>query len=216
MVQYSGPNSQIVLDRFRPDWFDVLPNEDIIVVAVDGRGTGARGPQFRNATHMQLGILESDDQITVARHLATRPYIDANRIGIWGWGYGGTVALMSMSRGNGIFSAGVAIAPITDWRFYNTVYTERFMRTPQQNAAGFRNTSPIYLANQLQGNLLLIHGTADDNVHFQNTMEYARALIRADKHFDMFVFPDANHSIRRGNEREYLHRMVMRFFERNL
>ena len=216
MVQYSGPNSQMVLDRFRPDWFDTLPNEDIIVVAVDGRGTGARGTQFRNATHMRLGIIESDDQIAAARQLGTRPYIDANRIGIWGWSYGGTVVLMSMSRGGGIFSAGVAIAPVTDWRFYNSVYTERFMRTPQQNAQGFRDTSPIHLANQLQGNLLLIHGTADDNVHFQNTMEYARALIRANKHFDMFVFPDANHSIRGGNEREYLHRMVVRYFKRNL
>jgi dipeptidyl-peptidase-4 len=215
MVQYSGPNSQMVLDRFRPDWFYALLNEGFIVACVDGRGTGARGEQFRKQTYLQLGIKESDDQIAAARQLGTRPYIDAARIGIWGWSYGGTVVLMSMSRGD-VFSAGVAIAPVTDWRFYNTVYTERFMRTPQQNAQGFRDTSPIHLADRLHGNLLLVHGTADDNVHFQNTIEYARALIRADKHFDMFVFPDADHSIRGGNAREYLHRMVIRYFGRNL
>jgi dipeptidyl-peptidase-4 len=216
MIQYSGPNSQQVLDRYRPDWYYALLNEDILVVCVDGRGTGARGEHFRKQTYLQLGILESDDQIAVARQLGTRPYIDGNRIGIWGWSYGGTVVLMSMSRGNGAFSAGISIAGVTDWRFYDTIYTERFMRTPQQNAQGYRDTSPIHLANGLQGNLLLIHGTTDDNVHFQNAMEYTRALINVDKQFDMFMFPDKNHSIIGGNARQFLHTKVIEYFKNNL
>jgi len=155
---------------------------------------------------MKLGILESDDQIAAARYFATLPYVDGKRIGIWGWSYGGYNVLMSMSRGNGVFKAGVAIAAVSDWRFYDSVYTERFMRTPQQNQSGYDNGSPLKLAKQLQGNLLLIHGTADDNVHFQNAMEYTRALVAADKQFEMFVFPDKNHSIYGGNTRSYLYK----------
>lgn len=216
LIQYSGPNSQQVYDRFGVDWYYALLNEDIIVASVDGRGTGARGEEFRKSTYMNLGIQESDDQIAAARYLGTLPYIDANRIGIWGWSYGGYNVLMSMSRGNGAIKAGVAIAPVTDWRFYDTVYTERFMRTPQQNAAGYDKGSAVKLAGNLQGNLLLIHGTADDNVHFQNAVEYSRALIAAGKHFDMFYFPDKDHSIYGGNAREYLYEKVIRFYKENL
>ncbi|MDO5522772.1 MAG: S9 family peptidase [Bacteroidia bacterium] len=216
MVQYSGPNSQQVLDRYGTDWHYALANDGFVVAAVDGRGTGARGEEFRKQTYMKLGVTESDDQVAAARYLGTLPYVDANRIGIWGWSYGGYNVLMSMSRGNGIFKAGVAIAPVTDWKFYDTVYTERFMRTPQQNASGYKAGSPLELASQLQGRLLLIHGTTDDNVHFQNAVEYSRALIAAGKHFDMFYFPDKDHSIFGGNARLYLYEKVIDFFKNNL
>lgn len=216
MVQYSGPNSQQVLDRFGVDWYYALAQQGFVVASVDGRGTGARGEAFRKQTYLNLGVIESDDQVAAARYFASLPYIDSNRIGIWGWSYGGYNVLMSMSRGGGAFKAGVAIAPVTDWRFYDTVYTERFMRTPQQNASGYDNGSAIKLADNLQGNLLIIHGTADDNVHVQNVMEYSRALIKADKHFDMFLFPDKNHFIVGNNSRIYLYNKVIDYYKRNL
>ncbi|MBF6627796.1 MAG: S9 family peptidase [Proteiniphilum sp.] len=216
MVQYSGPDSQQVQDRFNISWYHALLNENIVVASVDGRGTAARGEEFRKSTYMQLGIKESDDQVAAARYLGSLPFIDGARVGIWGWSYGGYNVLMSMSRGNGIFRAGVAIAPVTDWRFYDTVYTERFMRTPQQNNTGYVNGSPVALASQLEGKLLLMHGTSDDNVHLQNSIEYTRALIEANKHFEMFFFPDSDHSIARGNARTYLNEKVIRFFKENL
>ena len=216
MIQYSGPNSQQVLNRYSVDWYFALIKEDILVVAVDGRGTGARGEEFRKSTYLNLGIYESADQIAAARYLGSLPYVDANKIGIWGWSYGGYNVLMSMSKGNGVFRSGVAIAPVTDWRFYDTVYTERFMRTPQQNYEGYENGSPVSLAGDLQGNLLLIHGTADDNVHFQNSIEYSRALIKENKHFDMFFFPDKNHSILGVDTRLYLYEKVINFFKHNM
>ena len=216
MIQYSGPNSQQVLDRFGVDWYYELAKQGFVVASVDGRGTGARGELFRKQTYLNLGVVESDDQAAAARYFATLPYIDGNRIGIWGWSYGGYNVLMSMSRGNGIFKAGVAIAPVTDWRFYDTVYTERFMRTPQQNASGYDKGSAVSLADKLQGNLLLIHGTTDDNVHLQNSIEYSRALIKANKQFDMFYFPDKNHFISGGNSRMYLYNKVIDYYKRNL
>ncbi len=216
MIQYSGPNSQQVLDRFGVDWYYEMAQQGFVVACVDGRGTGARGELFRKQTYLNLGIIESDDQVAAARYFASLPYIDGNRIGIWGWSYGGYNVLMSMSRGNGIFKAGVAIAPVTDWRFYDSVYTERFMRTPQQNASGYDKGSAIKLADKLQGNLLLIHGTADDNVHLQNSIEYSRALIKADKQFDMFYFSDKNHFITGDNSRMYLYNKVIDYFKKNL
>lgn len=213
MVQYSGPDSQEVLDRFNIDWVDFLTTQDYIVVAVDGRGTGARGQEFRKCTYMNLGIKESDDQIAAARYFGTLPYIDANNISIWGWSYGGYNVLMSLSRGNGVFKSGIAIAPVTNWRFYDSVYTERYMRTPQQNALGYQNGSPITLAPSLSGKLLLIHGSADDNVHFQNTIEYTSALIKANKQFELFVFPDQNHSIPGSHNRNYLYTKVIDFLK---
>jgi len=216
MVQYSGPNSQQVEDRYSMDWTDYLTTQGFIVACVDSRGTGARGEDFRKCTYMNLGIYESDDQIAAARHFASLPYIDGSKIAIWGWSYGGYNVLMSMSRGNGVFKAGVAIAPVTNWKFYDSVYTERFMRTPQQNAAGYDSGSPILLANKLQGSLLLIHGSADDNVHFQNTMDYAAALVMANKQFDMFVFTDKDHSIRGAANRTYLYEKVIKFLKTNM
>ena len=209
MIQYSGPDSQRVLDEYSVDWTDFATTQGFIVACVDGRGTGARGEKFRKCTYMNLGIIESDDQIAAAQYFSTLPYIDKDKIAIWGWSYGGYNVLMSMSRGNGIFKAGVAIAPVTDWRFYDTVYGERYMSTPQENASGYDAGSPIKLANQLQGNLLLIHGTADDNVHFQNTIDYTDALIKAGKQFDLFVFPDKDHSIRGAANRTYLYTKVI-------
>jgi len=215
MVQYSGPDSQQVLDRFGVDWTDYLVSQGFVVACVDGRGTGARGEEFRKCTYMNLGIKESDDQIAAAQYFATLSYIDPTNISIWGWSYGGYNVLMSMSRGNGIFRSGIAIAPVTDWRFYDSVYTERFMRTPQQNVRGYDNGSPIKLANNLQGRLLVIHGTADDNVHFQNTVEYTSALIKADKQFELFMFPDLNHSILGAHNRTYLYNKVINFLKSN-
>lgn len=213
MVQYSGPDSQEVLDRFNIDWVDYLTTLDYIVVAVDGRGTGARGQEFRKCTYMNLGIKESDDQIAAARYFGTLPYIDAANISIWGWSYGGYNVLMSLSRGKGVFKSGIAVAPVTDWRFYDSVYTERYMRTPQQNTSGYQNSSPTTLASSLSGRLLLIHGTADDNVHFQNTIEYTSALIKSNKQFELFVFPDQNHSIPGSHNRNYLYTKVIDFLK---
>jgi len=215
LTQYSGPNSQQVLDRFSIDWEHYLVSQGFVVACVDGRGTGARGEEFRKCTYMNLGIKESDDQIESAGYFAGLPYIDKNKIGIWGWSYGGYNVAMCMSRSN-IFKAGVAIAPVTDWRFYDSVYTEQFMRTPQQNPMGYKDASPIGLAGNLSGNLLLIHGSADDNVHMQNTMEYASALIKEGKQFDMFIFPDLNHSILGASNRAYLYNKVVNFYKNNM
>lgn len=216
MIQYSGPNSQQVLNRFGIGWEVFLTNHDYIVASVDGRGTGARGEEFRKCTYMNLGIKESDDQIAGANYLGNLPYIDKNRIAIWGWSYGGYNTIMSMSRGNGTFKAGVAIAPVTDWRFYDSVYTERFMRTPQENEQGYNSSSAINLAKNLQGKLLLVHGTEDDNVHYQNTLYYTKALIEAGKQFDMQIYPNKEHSILGSKTRIHLYSKILDFLQKNL
>lgn len=216
MVQYSGPNSQQVLDQFGFDWEHYLAANGIIVVSVDGRGTGARGQDFRKCTYQQMGLLEAKDQVEAAQALGKLPYIDGKRMAIWGWSFGGYCTLMSMSVGNGMFKAGIAVAPPTDWKFYDTVYTERFMRTPNENFEGYAATSPIKLANDLQGKLLLIHGTADDNVHFQNTMAYAEALVQANKQFDMHAYTNRNHGIYGGNTRYHLYTKMSNFLFDNL
>jgi dipeptidyl-peptidase-4 len=216
MVQYSGPNSQTVLDRYEMDWTVYLTNLGYVVAAVDGRGTGARGEVFRKCTYMQLGIYESDDQIAGAKYLGSLDYVDKNKIAIWGWSYGGYNTLMSMSRGNGIFKAGIAIAPVTDWRFYDSVYTERFMRTPQQNENGYNISSPLKLAADLQGHLLLIHGTSDDNVHFSNTMYYTQALEKAGKIFDTQIYSNKNHSIPGFDTRMHLYSRIIDFLNTNI
>ena len=169
MIQYSGPDSQQALDRWNVGWEYYLATQDIVVVSVDGRGTGARGSEFRKSTYQQLGMLEARDQIETAKYLGRQSYIDKDKIAIWGWSYGGSTVLWSMSSGEKIFKAGIAVAPVTDWRLYNTAYTERFMRRPQENFKGYNQTSAIEMADKLNGRLLIIHGTADDNVHVQNT-----------------------------------------------
>lgn len=211
MVQYSGPNSQQVLNQFNIDWTDYLVNQGYLVVAVDGRGTGARGEDFRKCSYLNLGIYESDDQIEAAKYFSTLPYIDSNNISIWGWSFGGYNVLMSLSRSKNVFKNGIAIAPVTDWRFYDSIYTERYMRTPQMNEKGYDKGSPLKLVSSIEGNLLLIHGSADDNVHFQNSMEYITALVDNDKQFDLFVFPDLNHSLLGSNNRFYLYKKIINF-----
>ena len=188
----------------------------MICVCVDGRGTGARGETFRKCTYLKLGELESRDQIEAARALAKLPYVDGSRMAIWGWSFGGYNTLMALSTGNGTFKAGIAVAPPTDWRYYDTVYTERFMRTPKENANGYNATSPILLAKDLQGKLLLIHGTADDNVHFKQTMDYAEALVQAGKQFDMHIYRDRDHGIYGGNTRYHLYTKMTNFVLENL
>ena len=216
MFQYSGPNSQSVLDRFGMDWEQYLAANGFVYVCVDGRGTGARGEVFRKCTYMRMGYFESRDQVAAAEALGKLPYVDKNRIAIWGWSFGGYNALMAMSVGNGIFKAGIAVAPPTDWRYYNTIYTERFMRTPRENVRGYDETSPIKLAKDLQGKLLLVHGTGDDNVHFKQSMDYAEALVQAGKQFDMHFYRDRNHGISGGNTRLHLYTRMSNFLFDNL
>ena len=216
MVQYSGPNSQQVVDAYDFGWEHYLASAGFIVVSVDGRGTGARGEAFRKCTYLKLGELEARDQVESARALGALPFVDSKRIAIWGWSFGGYTTLMSMSIGDGTFKAGIAVAPPTDWKYYDTVYTERFMRTPNENFQGYDATSPIKLATKLQGKLLLIHGTADDNVHFHQTMDYAEALVQAGKQFDMQLYKDRNHGIYGGNTRYHLYTKMSNFLLDNL
>jgi len=216
MFQYSGPNSQSVLDRFEMGWEYYLAANGYVCVCVDGRGTGARGEAFRKAIYMRMGYLESRDQAAAATALGKLPYVDAKRIAIWGWSFGGYNTLMSMSVGNGVFKAGIAVAPPTDWRYYDSVYTERYMRTPQENVRGYDETSPLKLARDLQGKLLLIHGTADDNVHFKQSIDYAEALVQAGKQFEMQFYRDRNHSIYGGNTRMHLYTRMSEFLFDNL
>ena len=215
MFQYSGPNSQQVLDKYSFDWEQYLAANGIITVCVDGR-TGARGEAFRKCTYLRMGELESKDQVEAAQALGKLPFVDKNRMAIWGWSFGGYNTLMAMSVGNGTFKAGIAVAPPTDWKYYDSVYTERFMRTPKENFEGYAATSPIRLAKDLQGKLLLIHGTADDNVHFQQTMDYAESLVQAGKQFEMQVYKDRNHSIYGGNTRYHLYTRMSNFLFDNL
>ena len=216
MFQYSGPNSQQVLDKYSFDWEQYLAANGIITVCVDGRGTGARGEAFRKCTYLRMGELESKDQVEAAQALGKLPFVDKSRMAIWGWSFGGYNTLMAMSVGNGTFKAGIAVAPPTDWKYYDSVYTERFMRTPKENFEGYAATSPIRLAKDLQGKLLLLHGTADDNVHFQQTMDYAESLVQAGKQFEMQVYKDRNHSIYGGNTRYHLYTRMSNFLFDNL
>lgn len=216
MTQYSGPNSQRVLDSYNFGWEYYLASKGIIVVCVDGRGTGARGEAFRKCTYMRMGELESRDQVEAAQALGELPYIDKNRIAIWGWSFGGYNTLMALTVGNGTFKVGIAVAPPTDWRFYDTVYTERFMRTPQENFEGYNATSPLLRAKELKGKLLLIHGTADDNVHFMQSLEYAEALVQAGIQFDMHVYKDRNHGISGGNTSYHLYTKMSNYLFDNL
>ena len=222
MHQYSGPGSQQVTNSWsagsmgQGGAFDsYLAQEGFIVVSVDGRGTGGRGSEFEKCTYLNLGNLESKDQVETALYVGTLPYVDKDRIGIWGWSYGGFNTLMSMSEGRGVFRAGVAIAPPTNWKYYDSVYTERYMRTPKENPDGYA-TNPIERAPKLHGALLICHGTADDNVHLQNTYEYSEALVQADKDFRELFYTNRNHSIFGGNTRNHLLRQVAQFFKTEL
>ena len=223
MHQYSGPGSQQVIDRWnigsRGDggMFEAyMADHGFISVCVDGRGTGGRGSDFEKCTYLNLGVKEARDQVETALYLGTLPYIDSKNIGIWGWSFGGYCTLMSMSEGTPAFKAGVAVAAPSDWRYYDTVYTERFMRTPKENMEGYQASSAMTRASQLNGELLLIHGTADDNVHLRNASEYSEALVQADKQFDMHIYTNRNHGIRGGNTTKHLLTRVTEFFIENL
>lgn len=216
MNQYSGPNSQQVLDNWGFDFDDYMAQQGFIVVSVDPRGTGGRGEAFRKVTYLQLGKYETIDQIESARYLATLPYVDAKSIGIWGWSYGGFISSSCMVKGEGTFNTGIAVAPVTNWRYYDNIYTERFMRTPQENKDGYDDNSPLFFADKLQGNLLLMHGTADDNVHVQNTMELSERLVQANKEFDMMLYTNRNHSIYGGNTRFHLFSKIESYFKEHL
>ena len=216
MTQYSGPNSRSVIDSWSFDWYTYLSQQGYLVVCVDPRGTGGRGEVFRKCTYLQLGKYESDDQIEAARYLTTLSYVDEDNISIWGWSYGGFMVALCMEKGDGIFKAGVSIAPVTNWRYYDNIYTERFMRTPQENPSGYDDNSPITHAKDLKGHLLLIHGTADDNVHVQNAVEYAEMLVQANKQFDYMLYTNRNHGIRGGYTSLHLYTKVTNFLDEKL
>ena len=221
MHQYSGPGSQQVLDSWSTGnmggslYEQYLCQQGFICVCVDGRGTGGRGREFEQCTYLKLGQLESHDQVEAALYLASLPYIDKDRIGIWGWSYGGFNTLMSMSEGRPVFAAGVAVAPPTCWRYYDSIYTERFMRTPKENGDGY-DVSPISRAKQLHGHLLICQGSADDNVHYRNVAEYTEALVQADQDFRQLTYTNRNHGISGGKTRVHLFRQITQHFKQYL
>ncbi|RAJ08130.1 S9 family peptidase [Arenibacter echinorum] len=219
MTQYSGPGSQKVSNSWLDTndyWFQMLANEGYIVVCVDGRGTGYKGAEFKKVTYKELGKYEVEDQIAAAKKLSELPYIDESRTGIWGWSYGGFMSTNCLLKGNDTFEMAIAVAPVTSWRFYDSIYTERFMRTPQENPSGYDENSPFNYPELLKGNYLLVHGSADDNVHLQNTMRMVEALVQANKQFDWAIYPDKNHSIKGGNTRLHLYTKMTNFIKENL
>ena len=214
MTQYSGPGSQQAADRWTIGWEDVLVQQGYIVACVDGRGTGFRGEEFKKCTYGELGKYETVDQIEAARYLASLPYVDPDRIGIYGWSYGGFMALNCILKGNDGFRAAIAVAPVTSWRFYDTIYTEIYNGLPQDNPSGYDDNSPIHFADRLKGKLLIAHGTGDDNVHIQNTYEMITKLVEYDKPFELYVYPDRNHGM--GPSRHHLMERCIEFVQRNL
>lgn len=219
MTQYSGPGSQSVANSWSGGngyWFQMLAQEGYIIVCVDPRGTGLKGRDFKKMTQKELGKYEVEDQIAAAQALGERDYVDADRIGIWGWSYGGFMASNCIFQGADTFKMAIAVAPVTSWRFYDSIYTERYMTTPQENASGYDNNSPISHVDKLQGKFLLVHGSADDNVHVQNSMRLTEALVQANKQFDWAIYPDKNHSIYGGNTRLHLYTKMTNFIKENL
>jgi len=219
MYQYSGPGSQQVANSWsNPNdyWFMMLTQQGYIVACVDGRGTGFKGADFKKVTQLQLGKYEVEDQIDAAKVIGMYPYVDASRIGIWGWSYGGFMASNCIFQGNDVFKMAIAVAPVTNWRFYDSVYTERYMQTPQENASGYDQNSPINHVDKLKGKFLLIHGSGDDNVHVQNSMQMMEALIQANKQFDSQIYPDKNHGIIGGATRIQLYNKMTNFIKQNL
>ena len=219
MFQYSGPGSQQVTnswDQGNGLWFNHLVQKGYIVACVDGRGTGYKGTEYKKTTYLNLGKFEIDDQIAAAKWFGKQSYINKDRIGIFGWSYGGYMASLALTKGADVFKAGIAVAPVTNWRYYDSIYTERFMRTPQENPGGYDDNSPTTYANLLKGKYLLIHGTADDNVHFQNAMEFSEALIQNNKQFEFMAYPDKNHGIYGGQTRPQLYQKMTNFLLENL
>ena len=219
MFQYSGPGSQQVANRWMGSndyWHQLLVSEGYIVACVDGRGTGFKGRDFKKVTYLNLVKYETEDQIEAAEQLSALPYIDEGRTGIWGWSFGGHMSTNCLLKGNEVFEMAIAVAPVTSWRFYDTIYTERFMRTPQENPDGYDDESPFNYPELLKGKYLLVHGSGDDNVHVQNTMRMIEALIQANKPFDWAIYPDKNHGIYGGNTRLHLFTKMTEFIKENL
>ena len=217
ITQYSGPNSQQVKNAWGGvNWLNYLAQEGYIVVCIDPRGTAARGEEFRKCTYMQLGKYESDDMIASARWLANQPYVDAQKIGIWGWSYGGFMSSLCIMKGHDVFSTAIAIAPVTNFKYYDSIYTERYMRTPQENEKGYTDHAPLSWADKLKGNLLICHGTADDNVHIQNAYELAERLVQANKQFDMGIYTNRNHGIYGGNTSLQLYTKFVKYLNEHL
>lgn len=219
MYVYGGPGSQTVRDAWGGSnfvWFQMLAQKGYIVVSVDNRGTGARGEAFKKVTYQELGKYETIDQINAAKWLANQDYIDGTRIGIFGWSYGGYMSSLCLFKGNDVFKSAIAVAPVTNWKWYDSIYTERYMRTPQENKSGYENNSPVNFADRLKGNYLLVHGIADDNVHFQNAAEMANALIRENKQFDTYFYPNRNHGIYGDNARLHLYTKMTHFLMEKL
>lgn len=219
MFQYSGPGSQSVSNSYfgtNDYWYQLLANEGYIIATVDGRGTGFKGAAFKKVTQKELGKYEVEDQIDAAKKLGARDYIDEDRIGIWGWSYGGFMSSNAILKGNDTFSMAIAVAPVISWRFYDSIYTERYMTTPQENPSGYDENSPINHVEKLKGDYLLIHGGGDDNVHLQNTMRMVEALVQANKQFDWAIYPDRNHGIYGGNTRLHLYTLMTNFIKEKL
>ena len=219
MYLYGGPGSQQVIDSWRGNnywWFQMLAQQGYVVACVDNRGTGARGEEFKKSTYLQLGHKETIDQIEAAKYLGGLDYTDPSRIGIFGWSYGGYMSSLCLLKGNDVFKAAIAVAPVTSWRWYDTIYTERYMRTEDENEKGYAENSPVYFADRLKGNYLLVHGSTDDNVHFQNSMEMAAALIRANKQYDTYSYPGRNHGIYGDNARLHLYTKMTNFLNEKL
>jgi len=224
MYQYSGPGSQSVSNSWGGSndyWYQMLAQQGYIVACVDGRGTGFKGAAFKKMTYKELGKYEIEDQIEAANELGKYAYIDKNNIGIWGWSFGGYMSSLAITKGADTFKMAIAVAPVTSWRFYDTVYTERYMQTPQENESGYDNNSPINFTDSLKGKFLLVHGSGDDNVHFQNTMRMIESLVGSNKQFDLFVYPDKNHGIYgryqgKGNVRLNLYEKMTTFIRQNL
>lgn len=219
MFVYGGPGINTVNDSWswmNYFWFQYLAKQGFVVVSVDARGTGYRGREFKHSTYLQLGKYETEDQIAAAKFLGSKKYIDEKNIGIFGWSYGGYMSSLCITKGADVFSSAIAVAPVTNWRYYDNIYTERFMRTPQENGDNYDINSPINHVDKLKGNYLLIHGTADDNVHFQNAIEMTTALVNANKQFELFNYPDKNHGIYGGNTRLHLYTLMTNFLNENL
>ena len=219
MYLYGGPGSQQVTDSWGGSnflWFQMLTQKGYIVACIDNRGTGARGSEFKKCTYQQLGKLETEDQIEANKYLANLPYVDGSRIGIFGWSYGGYMSSLCLLKGTNEFKMAIAVAPVTNWRYYDSIYTERYMRTPQENPSGYDDNSPINHVEKLKGKYLLVHGSADDNVHYQNTMEMTNALVNANKQFDLFIYPNKNHGIYGGYARLHLYTKMTNYIEENL
>jgi dipeptidyl-peptidase-4 len=219
MFQYSGPGSQQVADQWMGTndyWHQMLASQGYIIACVDGRGTGFKGRDFKKSTYLNLVKFETEDQIAAAKKLSELDYIDETRTGIWGWSFGGHMSTNALLKGNDVFEMAIAVAPVTSWRFYDTIYTERFLRTPEENPGGYDNESPFNYPELLKGKYLLVHGSGDDNVHVQNSMRMIEALIQANKPFDWAIYPDRNHGIYGGNTRLHLYSKMTEFIKTNL